>query len=106
MGAYDRRIAIWRKLCVRRSDTAQNLAAEFQVCRRTIYYDFQYLTLHFPVVYVKGSYQGGIRLADGYVPGDTLFTTVEISLLQRVATILPREDAVIMHSIILKCSIQ
>ncbi len=105
MGAYARRIAIWRKLCVRRVDTAQNLAAEFQVCRRTIYYDFQYLTLHFPVVYIKGRYQGGIRLADGYIPGDSLFTAVEITLLQRIAADLPPDEAIIMHGIILKCSI-
>ena len=43
MGPAERRQAIWTVLCKRRHDTAANLASEFGVSQRTIWYDIEEL---------------------------------------------------------------
>ena len=49
MGAGERRLAIWQTLCLRRHDTVANLASEFNVSKRTLYYDVQFLSLIYPI---------------------------------------------------------
>ena len=48
MRPAERRQAIWAALCKRRHDTAANLASEFGVSQRTIWYDIEELMLTHP----------------------------------------------------------
>jgi len=64
----ERRQAIWEVLCQRRHETAQNLASEFGVSVRTVWYDIEALSLSYPIETVCGRYGGGVKVADWYHP--------------------------------------
>lgn len=100
MNAHERRQAIWEKLCVRRQDTAQNLAVEFGVSRRTIWQDINQLTLTHPLETNCGRYGGGVKIADWYQPTRTRLCPKQIALLKKVAPSLQGEDLTVMNSII------
>lgn len=67
--ANERRQKILEILCVRRQETMENLAQEFNVTTRTIRNDIEELTLAHPIETVRGRYGGGVRVADGYYLG-------------------------------------
>ena len=67
MTADERRRAIWEAIRVRRHDKIQNLAFEFGVSRRTIEYDVERLSLHYPVYTTKRT-GGGVHVEDWYKP--------------------------------------
>ena len=70
--ANERRQKILEILCVRRQETMENLAQEFNVTTRTIRNDIEELTLAHPIETVRGRYGGGVRVADGYYLGRML----------------------------------
>ena len=72
--ANERRQKILEILCVRRQETMENLAQEFNVTTRTIRNDIEELTLAHPIETVRGRYGGGVRVADGYLTGEDLAT--------------------------------
>ncbi len=65
MSAADRRQRLLEVLCLRRQDTYDNLAREFNVCKRTIRYDIAALMCSYPIETVSGRY-GGVRVASWY----------------------------------------
>ena len=60
--ANERRQKILEILCVRRQETMENLAQEFNVTTRTIRNDIEELTLAHPIETVRGRYGGGVRV--------------------------------------------
>ena len=100
MRPHDRRIAIWRSLCLRRQDTIAHLAAEHGVCLRTIYYDVEILSLIYPIESVRGRYHGGIKLPDWYTPNPNVCSPAQLELLLRLQKDLKGNDLVVMTSII------
>ena len=100
MGAEERRKAIWRALCRRRQDTIANLAVEFNVSPRTVYYDIRILSCIYPIESVRGRYHGGIKVAEWYTPNSKALTPAQVELLERLYTTLDGNDAVVMQSII------
>ncbi len=102
MGANERRMAIWETLCYRRQDTVVHLAAEFNVSRRTIYYDVEFLSIIYPIESIRGRYYGGVKISDWYIPNPNIYTPAQMELLLRLAKSLKGKDAVIMSSIIKK----
>lgn len=100
MGAGERRMAIWQTLCLQRHDTVANLASEFNVSKRTLYYDVQFLSLIYPIESVRGRYYGGIKISDWYTPNSNSFTPTQMELLLRLQKTLSGNDAIIMMSII------
>ena len=100
MDAGERRRAIWSVLCQRRHDTIQNLAAEFNVCPRTIRYDVEALSLSHPLETVRGRYGGGVKLPDLYHPTRTTLCPEQVALLKKLAPSLHGDDLAVMNSIL------
>ena len=96
----ERREAILDRLCKRRQDTIDNLAAEFGVSRRTIRYDIEELSCAYPIESVKGRYGGGVRVADGYYLGRKYLKPTQQELLKRLSEQLSEEDLATMNSIL------
>ena len=98
--ASDRRQRILEILCVRRQETMESLAREFQVTSRTIRTDIEELTLAHPIETVRGRYGGGVRVADGYFIGRKYLKPKQQDLLKRMADTLSGEDLAVMKSIL------
>lgn len=99
--AAERRLAILETLCVRRFDTAENLAFEFGVSEWTIRQDILELSLSYPVCTKQGK-GGGVYVVDGYRLGKTYFTAVETALLEKLSLNLQGEDLATMQTILKK----
>ena len=82
--ANERRQKILEILCVRRQETMENLAQEFNVTTRTIRNDIEELTLALPIETVRGRYGGGVRVADGYYLGRKYLKPDQQELLKRL----------------------
>lgn len=104
MGASERRMAIWKTLCCRRQDTVVHLASEFNVSRRTIYYDVAFLSIIYPIESIRGRYYGGVKISDWYTPNPNVYTPAQMELLLRLQKNLGGNDAIIMSSIIQRYS--
>ena len=82
--ANERRQKILEILCVRRQETMENLAQEFNVTIET----------------VRGRYGGGVRVADGYYLGRKYLKPNQQELLKRLSENLTGEDLATMNSIL------
>lgn len=100
MSAAIRRMAIWHTLCCCRQVTIQQLASKYQVCPRTIRYDVEALSLHYPIETVRGRYGGCVRLAEWYVPGSCLLSPAQMEFLLNWSQILSGKDKMVLMSII------
>ena len=98
--ANERRQKILEILCVRRQETMENLAQEFNVTIRTIRNDIEELTLAHPIETVRGRYGGGVRVADGYYLGRKYLKPNQQELLKRLSENLTGEDLATMNSIL------
>ena len=96
----DRRQQIVDLLCLRRSDTVQNLASELGVSERTIRRDIEELTLTYPFETVRGRYGGGVRMADWYFHGRPRLSPRQTALLKRLAVGLHGENLDEMNRIL------
>ena len=105
MTADERRRAIWEAIRVRRHDKIQNLAFEFGVSRRTIEYDVERLSLHYPVYTTKGT-GGGVLVEDWYKPDRIYLSEKERRFLEQIGNTLSGEQKTMMDSIIKKFGIQ
>lgn len=105
MRPSERREKILELLCIRRQDTVENLAAEFQVSERTIKYDIEELTLTYPIETIRGRYGGGVKVKDGYYVGRNYLKPPQKNLLLKLLSGLSGKDAEIMNSIIRDFSI-
>lgn len=104
MGASERRMAIWKTLCCRRQDTVAHLASEFNVSRRTIYYDVAFLSIIYPIESIRGRYYGGVKISDWYTPNPKVYTPAQMELLLKLQKNLSGNEAIIMSSIIQRYS--
>ena len=77
----------------------KNLASEFGVSIRTIYYDITELSLDYPILTTQGRH-GGVRLEDGYHLAKKYLSPDQQSLLERLASTLIGEDLETMLSIL------
>ena len=105
MRPSERREKILEMLCIRRQDTVENLAAEFQVSERTIKYDIEELTLTYPIETIRGRYGGGVKVKDGYYVGRNYLKPPQKNLLLKLLSGLSGKEAEIMNSIIKDFSI-
>lgn len=106
VSAADRRQRLLEVLCLRRQDTYDNLAREFNVSKRTIQYDIAALTCSYPIETVSGRY-GGVKVASWYHLGyrrsvEDALTPRQAELLKRLRGQLTGEDRNTMDSILYK----
>ena len=99
MTANERRNAILEVLCLRRFETVENLAFEFNVSGRTIRSDILSLSLDYPIYTVQGR-GGGIYIAEEFRLGKTYLKSEQQELLEKLLPKLSGKDAEIMKSII------
>lgn len=99
MEVVERRLAILEKMCVRRFDTIDNLANEFQVSRNTIKNDILILSCSYPI-YTKQGNCGGVYIVEGYHFGMKYFTDEQTVLLEKLSCSLVEEDLKTMEGII------
>lgn len=95
----ERRLEILLKLNIRRRDTIENLANEFNVSKRTIRYDIEVLSLSYPILAVPGR-GGGVMLPDDWKIGTNYLNQKQRSLLTKIQEELNGEEYIIMQSII------
>ena len=104
MSQAERRLRLLRLLCLRRHDTYDNLAREFNVCKRTIRYDVAALMCTYPIETVCGRYGGGVKVADDYRPYRGTLNQKQIKLLIRLSGPLAGDDLDTINSIIFQLS--
>lgn len=104
--ATDRRQRLLEVLCLRRQDTYDNLAREFNVCKRTIRYDVAALMCSYPIETVSGRYSG-VRVASwyhlSYKSSDRkTLNSKQIVLLRRLRDQFVGEDRDTLNSILIQ----
>lgn len=97
--AAERRRAILEALCLRRHDTRENLAFEFDVSKRTIEYDISRLSLEYPIYTMPGR-SGGIFIMDGFHMDKPRLSDKQMDLLKRLLPKLSGEDRRIMQGML------
>ena len=80
--ANERRCSLLQILSVQRNASANDLAAEFHVTRKTILRDIEILSCSAPIFTIKGK-GGGIRVADGWYLSSHYLTDKQEALLNR-----------------------
>ena len=99
VNANARRQAIWHTLCARGLVTLPYLAARYRVSINTIKDDISFLSLSYPIVTIRGR-NGGVKLADWYIPRSQLLSPAQLDFLFRLSQSLQGEDARVMEEII------
>ncbi len=100
MSLSERRQRLLEVLCLRRHDTYDNLAHEFNVSKMTIRRDISALTCSYPIETVHGRYGGGVKIRDDYYPYRKTLNTNQIKLLIRLSAQLDGDDLATVSSII------
>ena len=100
MSQAERRLRLLHVLCLRRHDTYDNLAHEFNVCKRTIRYDVAALMCAYPIETVCGRYGGGVKVADDYRPYRRSLNRKQVDLLVRLGAQLEGDDLDTLNSIL------
>ena len=95
----ERRQSILEVLCLRRFDTIDRLADEFDVSRRTIRYDSEVLQCSYPIETVKGG-GGGVRVMDGYYIGMKYLNSGHAALLEKLSETISGDELATMQSIL------
>ena len=99
LNPWERRQKILEILCLRRHETTDNLAHEFNVSRETIRRDITVLTCSYPVETVQGSH-GGVRVADWFHFDRRALNSDEITFLRKLAGQLDGADREMLNRII------
>ena len=79
----ERRQMILEVLCERRFERIDNLAAEFNVSRRTVRYDIEVLSYSYHIYTSKGT-GGGIHIVDGFKLGMKYLTKEQADFLESI----------------------
>ncbi len=103
MNPWERRQKILEVLCLRRHDTARNLAHEFHVSRETIRRDITILSCSYPVETVQGGH-GGIRVAEWFHLDRRMLNSDEITFLRKLGERLDGPDLEKLNRIIIQFS--
>ncbi len=101
MTATERRQRLLEVLCVRRHDTCDNLAREFNVANSTIRHDLEILTCSYPIETVRGRY-GGVKVSDGFYLYRKSLTPKQAELLYKLRDQLDGDDLITFNSILLQ----
>ena len=101
MTATERRQALLETLCVRRYETRENLAFEFDVSLRTIDRDIEFLSVKYPIITVQGN-GGGIRVVDRFYIYNIRLDEAQMLFLKGLLKRLAGRDREIMIGIIKK----
>ena len=99
LNPWERRQKILEILCLRRHETTENLAHEFNVSWETIRRDITVLTCSYPVETVQGSH-GGVRVADWFHLDRRSLNSDEITFLRRLERQLDGADRKMLNRII------
>ena len=99
LNPWERRQKILEILCLRRHETTENLAHEFNVSRETIRRDITVLTCSYPVETVQGSH-GGVRVADWFHLDRRSLNSDEITFLRKLEGQLDGADRETLNRII------
>ena len=99
MKPNERRQKIIELLCHRRHETMKNLASEFGVSIRTIYYDIVELSTFYPILTIQGKYSG-VYMREGYFLGKKYLSLIQQELLERLVEYLDGSDREIILSIL------
>ena len=99
LNPWERRQKILEILCLRRHETTDNLAQEFNVSRETIRRDITVLTCSYPVETVQGSH-GGVRVADWFHLDRRALNSDEITFLRKLEGQLDGTDREMLNRII------
>ena len=99
MNPWKRRQKILEALCLRRHETIDNLAHEFNVSCGTIRRDITILTCSYPIETVQGSH-GGIKVADWFHLDRRSLNSDEITFLRRLERQLDGSDREMLTRII------
>lgn len=99
MNPWERRQKILEILCLRRHETTDNLAHEFNVSRGTIRRDITALTCSYPIETVQGGH-GGVRVADWFHLDRRALNSDEITFLRKLAGQLDGTDREMLNRII------
>ena len=100
MTPSERRSAILHLLCIRRHDTASNLAEQFGVSERTIRADLVILSCYYPIQIARGRFGGGIHLPDWFHMESRTLSSKQQVLLMKVRKTLSGDDLQVMNSIL------
>lgn len=103
MNPWERRQKILEVLCLRRHETTDNLAHEFNVSRETIRRDIRILTCSYPVETVSGGH-GGIRVAEWFHLDRRALNSAEITFLHKLGESLDGSDLEMLNRIITQFS--
>lgn len=96
MSTYERRWRLIQILCMRRYDTYDNLAAEFNVSRGTIYNDILVLMRVHPIETIQGR-NGGVKIAEGYYLDYQYFTPEQAHFLKGMRVFVDGEKLVMLN---------
>ena len=100
MSLSERRKRLLEVLCLRRHDTYDNLAQEFNVSKMTIRRDITALTCSYPIETIRGRYGGGVKVRDDYLPYRKTLNPKQVRLLIRLSAQLDGDDLATISSII------
>ena len=99
LNPWERRQKILEILCLRRHETTDNLAHEFNVSRETIRRDITVLTCSYPIETVQGGH-GGVRVADWFHLDRRALNSDEITFLRKLEGQLDGTDREMLNRII------
>lgn len=107
MGPAERRQALLEVLCIRRNDTYDNLAREFDVSKMKIRRDVAVLMCAYPIETVHGGRHGCVRVAEGYYLNHKCsarksLTPKQTELLRKVRKQLAGDDLDTLNSILVQ----
>ena len=103
LNPWERRQKILEILCLRRHETTENLAHEFNTSQGTIRRDITMLTCSYPVETVQGSH-GGVRVADWFHLDRRSLNSDEITFLRKLEGQLDGADREMLNRIIVTFS--
>ena len=107
MGPAERRQELLEVLCLRRHDTYDNLAHEFNVSKMTIRRDIAVPMCSYPIETVHGGRHGCVKVAEGYYLHQRAFAhkalnQKQTALLRRLREQLAGDDRDTINSILVQ----
>lgn len=107
MSPAERRQGLLEMLCLRRQDTYDNLAHEFNVSKMTIRRDVAVLMCSYPIETVHGGRHGCVRVIEGYYfnykpLAQNVLDKKQIALLRRLRKQLVGDDLDTINSILVQ----
>ena len=103
MSPSERQYRLLEVLCQRRYDKIDNLAQEFNVCRRTIRRDLAVLMCSFPIETVRGRYGGDVQITEGFYTNrreHKMLNAKQIDLLRKLSKFVSGGDLDTLNSIL------